>query len=485
MGELLDWLVANDPSFRKYAGTVLTATLKVLTLCSRARLPSLYSDFQRQKTTNPDGYEANITAWYNGLCGAASAGALPHCHTRLVLPLDAMLLESLRSSSYGTPAAALASLVDAGVGHGKLVPYETFLNRATSLYERGWALPALPSPVAAATWALRQVPVLGSLLVQKKTAWGKYVLVTNVEAAVTKLHSYLTRPRERLERIVPREVFGKDVAAQLGYDETLSDDDMAVLLRHLERDKRLLVYNEHIIKLCSSTDSERSISQQDTELASIKALQEQLAADETTLSQRVASLTAEAQAALEQKNRPAALRALRRRKALEAVLERRTANLMQIDSVLARIQEASDQVAMVHALEGGAAVLNHLNRETGGVENVHRIVDALQEETMTVEEIGHSLSSAGPVVDEAEVDDELAALEECVKEKEEQERLDSAKAKLDGIPAVPGNVHVKDKEDGTATNKILQDDITGLERLSIDGKAQAGPTKVPETVGAA
>jgi charged multivesicular body protein 7 len=150
------------------------------------------------------------------------------------------------------------------------------------------------------------------------------------------------------------------------------------------------------------------------------------------------------------------------------MLEKRIASLSQVEGVLLRIQEASDNVAMVKAMEGGAAVLKSLNKETGGVETVDRIVDSLQEEMERVEEVSGTMESVGPTVNESAVDEELEALEEEAKKKEESESAEKIKSQLDEIPKFPASVGKDTKESTNEADTTLEEDIARLERLSVE-----------------
>jgi hypothetical protein len=73
-----------------------------------ARLPSLYSDFRRQRTTNPDGYAINISAWRMALAHAAREGLIPAQGSRrdlLVLSFSRELQQALETKQWGQPVA--------------------------------------------------------------------------------------------------------------------------------------------------------------------------------------------------------------------------------------------------------------------------------------------------------------------------------------------------------------------------------------------
>ena len=84
-------------------------TLAILrTLSSRARLPSLYSDFQSQRYSNPDGFVANCTAWIDALSRAtwAEVSTQPAAgHDLLSITVGKDLLQALETKDYGQPLA--------------------------------------------------------------------------------------------------------------------------------------------------------------------------------------------------------------------------------------------------------------------------------------------------------------------------------------------------------------------------------------------
>ena len=75
---------------------------------SRVRLPSLYSDFTLQRSSNPDGYAANIAAWTDALSKAAQAGLLSAPGSErdtLSLRTGEALLRCLETREWGRPLA--------------------------------------------------------------------------------------------------------------------------------------------------------------------------------------------------------------------------------------------------------------------------------------------------------------------------------------------------------------------------------------------
>ncbi|KAH0548250.1 hypothetical protein GP486_008041 [Trichoglossum hirsutum] len=104
MSELLNFILNHEEQFR------------------RARLPSLYSDFRHQRTTNPDGYAVNVSAWRAALGHAAREGLIPSPDTRsdlLVLRFSDDLRRALETKEWGRPLALGAVIVSGAAAERK------------------------------------------------------------------------------------------------------------------------------------------------------------------------------------------------------------------------------------------------------------------------------------------------------------------------------------------------------------------------------
>lgn len=416
MSPLLDWLIEHEPSFRP------------------TRLPSLYSDLSVQKTTNPEGYAANVTAWSSALTRAALAGQLP-LEQRLILQASDGLLDALASAQYGRPSG-LGSVLDDCVRHGKMVDLHDFLASEKSIYTRSW----VPSPWAILRWSLRQVGIVGtgSYDVDGRLKKGSLVLVPALEEVWKHVQRIRDHSQSLTDRVTSREAFLKELNENI--QGTLSEQDVAVLLRYLSRDKQALSYDDMTIKFKSPTSTTPDpITHEDRSIATLKNLISNLTIQTANLTTRVATLQAAAQTAVKAGNRASALSALRSKKLAEQSLQSRTDTLHQLEQVYAKLEAAADQVEIVAAMQASAGALKTLNNKVGGVERVEDVLDTLREEMTKVDEvsgvIAEPLDANKAVLDEGEVDDELEALERDEKarlearEKAEKERKDIQDAK--------------------------------------------------------
>ena len=144
---------------------------------------------------------------------------------------------------------------------------------------------------------------------------------------------------------------------------------------------------------------------------------------------KVAELDKKARDAVASKQLSTAKTALRSKKLVDTKLQQRNATLASLEEVYAKIEQAADQVEIVRVMEASSQTLKSLNKQTGGVEKVQDVMEGLRDEMMNADEIGQAINevSAGEV-DEGEVDDELAALENVEKEKQaEVERKEREK----------------------------------------------------------
>ncbi|KIW59857.1 hypothetical protein PV05_00123 [Exophiala xenobiotica] len=401
MPSLLDWLVENEPSFR------------------RTRLPSLYSDLTVQRSTNPEGYSANVTAWTSALTRASLAGQLP-LEQRLILQTSDDLINALASPQYGRPSG-LGCVLDDAVRTGKMVDLDDFLTSEKSIYSRSW----IPSPWSILHWSLRKAGLVGSgsYDVNGHLRHGSLALVSALEEVYNR---YASKVRDRTasltDRIMSREQFVTEMGELM--QGTIAEQDVKVLLRYLARDKQVLSYDDTTIKLKAPTAAmPESITHEDRSIASLKTLIANLSSQISSLTTRIATLQTTAQTSVKAGNKASALSALRSKKLAERSLESRSNTLHQLEEVYTKIEAAVDQVQVVAAMEASAGVLKTLNKKVGGVEKVEDVIETLREEMGKVDEVSGVIAEPldGKVVlDEADVDEELESMEQEERAKREQ-----------------------------------------------------------------
>ena len=247
---------------------------------SNSRIQSLYSDISRQKHSNPTTYNANITWWHSTLEAIASRGWLPNTPDRLILRVEQSLLETLKYERVGKPlclGTVIVSYFSCSmkmssrpsslqaktelVNSRDAVPLQQFLTMLQSVHHPGW----LPYRVAAFVvgkplqWALHQLN-LNSVDDESDTErWnrikGEYVLVGVTErAADAVLALQRARGVSLADTLYSFDSFRATFAASALPGVTLSDKDLRVLVKLLERDRRVVITEKEVRRSDSCQD---------------------------------------------------------------------------------------------------------------------------------------------------------------------------------------------------------------------------------------
>ncbi|KAJ5497337.1 Snf7 [Penicillium fimorum] len=483
MSELLKYILTQEEAFR------------------RNRLPSLYSDFTPQKKTNPDGYAVNVAAWEQALNRAAKRGYTSSRGVRarsgsmisdksgivparrkktdhLILRTDESLLRELESPEWGRPVA-LGTVFDEAVRKSSMIPLPVYKTTAGLLQKKSqWRLidPGVLSPWNVMSWGARQLKgfVVGSESGSApKLQVQELVLVENLQEAADRAVKKATGSNStKLDLIYSRESFVEEFAGILNDATELSDADFDVLLLYLSRDSGAIAYDGKTIKFKSAGES-GEITQQDTTIASIKTLVSTMSKQVTSLEAKIAELNASAKTALANKNRISALSAVRSKKLAEHNLQQRFNTLMQLEEVYSKIEQAAGQVEIVQVMQASTGVLRGLHTQIGGAERVEDIVEELREEMTKVDEVGSIMNEAGPVIDEGEIDDELAAMEKSdreAREKEEAAVTESRLAELGSAKQTSDEASRKARAAKDVESELADNIIDRLSNMSVEDR---------------
>lgn len=189
-----------------------------------------------------------------------------------------------------------------------------------------------------------------------------------------------------------------------------------------------------------------------------------------TLEAKIAELNESAKTALAHKNRISALSAVRSKKMAEHNLQQRFDSLMRLEEVYSKIEQAAGQVDMVQVMQASTGVLRGLHTRIGGAEKVEDIVEDLREEMAKVDEVGSIMNEAGPVIDEGEIDEELAAMDQSdreAKEKEEAGAVQRRLAELDSVKQASDEASRRARV-GENVDSALADSIDQLSNMSVE-----------------
>lgn len=422
-----------------------------------------------------------MAAWRDALSRAAWEGQLSSAASnpdRLAVPVDERLLRGLEYKQLGRPLA-LGTVVRQAVSEKDLLPLEDFLRAAESIYTRPWT--SLPRDIL--SWAFQRVWADDGATGEDRLPQGKFVVLKNVEMATKGLAEHIASATSFFDRTFTKPHFCKTFSSSLVKGKILSERDMDVLLKYASRDKALIAYDGKTVKLLNQGDV-RTITDEDAAISTLKELIEDLKSQTTFMERRIEELAVQAKEHVARKNRVSALALLKSKRMTEASLEKRHATLNQLEQVADKIEQASDQVQLVKAMEASTGVLQSLNRQVGGVERVDQAVVSLREQMGEVDEVGDILVTAGSdadVINELEIDDELAKLEaeekskadeaeKAAKAEKEAQEAEKLKGRLDEIPnvtqAAPGQTAKNEATDGTP-GETTGEVTGGVRRLSI------------------
>lgn len=107
--------------------------------------------------------------------------------------------------------------------------------------------------------------------------------------------------------------------------------------------------------------------------------------------------------------------------------------LSQLESIYSKIEEAKDQVAMVHAMKASTEVLRGLHAQTGGADKIEDVVEELQNEMIKVDQISSVFDEAGKsdnIVDEEALDEELQLLINAEQARKDENRSEKIQGSL-------------------------------------------------------
>ncbi|KAE8415585.1 Snf7-domain-containing protein [Aspergillus pseudocaelatus] len=466
MNDLLNFILSQD-AFRKN------------------RLPSLYSDFAIHRKTNPDGYAVNVAAWEQALTKAAKHGYISSSHGQLstpskgatrksdhlILRADKSLLRDLEIPEWGQPVA-LGAVLEEAMQNRTIVPLQVYRVNPAILQKPQWRLidPGVLYPWNVMSWGLKQLKgvVVGTDESSPGLQGQEWILVENLkEAAGGIVKRVMGQSPSNTDLIYSKESFVNEFGTILNQESELSEADFDVLFLYLSRDSGAIAYDGKTIKFRPSNDAPREITQQDSTVASIKALMATMTKQVEGLENKISELNSTAKAALHNKNRISALSAVRSKKLAERNLQQRLDTMAQLEEVYSKIEQATSQIEYVQVMEASTGVLRGLNTQIGGAERVEDVVDELRDEMSKVDEIGNIMNEAGPQVDEAEIDEELEELESKERQAMEEEEAEKTRQKL----AELDNLEQKAKEAAriAASEQNVDSDLEErLSRMSVE-----------------
>lgn len=397
------------------------------------------------------------------------------------------LARVLQHPQYGKPTC-LPAVFHEAVQKKEMIPLKEFLNSKESIYKTSW----IPSPWKVVQWSLRQVGVLGQPKLADKLGAGDFVVLKNTEIAADEIIKKMKEHTSTADRVLSRVDFTKRFSNTLNASAPLTQTDFNILLVHLARDKQAISYNAQTIKFKPEHEAvPEPVTQEDEAIAGLRDTLASINAQIPPLMEKITLADAAAREAVAAKQMVRAKAALRSKKLAETALAQRSDVALQLESVYTKLQEAADQVEIVEAMRAGADALKSLNQKVGGAEGVQGVVDAVNEQMATVEEISGMINEGGQTLDETEIDDEFKALEKVEREKQEKAEAERTAARLVELDEVEKNKKgrkyereaLRKAELEKETNQMgKKDEVAGQKRVDrVDhGEAEETEKKIEE-----
>lgn len=371
------------------------------------RKASLYSNFARLEDSNPDGYEANIIAWREVLETALKDGAFAD---KTCIEAGPELIKDLNDSHNGVPLS-LDRVFDAMVADHSLMPLSEFVSAYSSSPQPrsllsipfrvfGWAA----NRVFHRTWA--SIDAAHGTLKHEK-----YVSMPAVQTHAARIVGRLIGAAEERGNSQPAQVFTFGQVREL-VDPTFSELDIQCGLSLANATKQVQYdASRNVVKLARAG----RIDDTDVAITSLRTHIDELGKREQALSAQILQHEQTARDKLKV-NRKAAKIALQKKQLVEKSYDRTLALLDQLETVMQKIDDASDNKQALAALHSSSAVLHQLNQATD-VEAVDDVVEQLQDAAAHTDEVTSSLAdlsldNADKQLEDMDLDTELEQMEE-------------------------------------------------------------------------
>jgi len=378
---------------------------------------------------------------------------------RLVLHADGVSIpESFRYEGVGKPLS-LATVIVELCSMKAYYSLTDFLNASKSIYDPGW----LPYRIASFVigkplwWALEQLNIVDADDISSssdKERWkkvrGDYVILSLLERAADNVieHQRDKSTGSLADQLYDIDGFKKEFAGRALEGVVLSDLDVKVLLKYLERDKKVLVVQQGMIKF-SGVDGATAdeITAVDAGVLELKTAVEKLQLQLESLQHKIDERAQQVTTALRQKHQEVALSHLRAKKQLEDLLKKRLASLDTLQSTLLRVEASAGDVEIMRTYESSTATLRAiLAHPLLQREKIDETMDAMASANADALEVDEAIRTGGQVaqadadIDESELERELQALlkeseaEQVEKARvEKEQREEEARIRLEAL----------------------------------------------------
>lgn len=406
------------------------STLPNYVSTSKSRLHSLYSDIHRQKHSNPSSFHAYVDWWHGTLKDVVSRGwqgsdGPDGTSNKLVLGVRRALIDKLRYEGVGKPLGLGTTIAEMRRSND-LILLSQFLASQQSVYDPGWLPYRIASFVVGKPlwWAMEQLDIVRSEdSYTEAEMWkkieGDYVMLGLVVQAADTLETLRDgtglSPADNLYTF---EDFRREFGAKVLPGVVLSEIDTKVLIKFLERERRVVVQSDDVIKFVVASH-DREITAVDRGILQLKTAVRNLREQVDSIQNKIDQTTSNISNALRQQRKSIALAELRFKKHLDDLLSKRLGSLHNLESTLISVETAAGDVEIMKTYESSTATLKAiLGHPSLRREKIEETMDALATSTADAREIDDAIRMGGDMaavdagIDDTELEAELNALVE-------------------------------------------------------------------------
>lgn len=137
---------------------------------------------------------------------------------------------------------------------------------------------------------------------------------------------------------------------------------------------------------------------------------------------------------------------------------------MHIELIYSKIEQATDQAAIIQIMKASTGVLRSLHARTGGVQKVEDAVEEMRNEIAKVDQISNIINEAGQEsdhIDEDALNDELETLMNVDIAKRNEERLREVRERVSQVN-VPANMSEANTSEESVTPQTTKKTLAKL-----------------------
>ncbi|CAL1192697.1 unnamed protein product [Candida parapsilosis] len=439
--------------------------IKSIPAFKESRLNSLYSNFQKNKQLNPEGYEANIQAWKSLFTKIITSNKFEPESVVSIPTYNPSLKESLSLHPYNEPKN-LSNILQEFVNDKFLIPASLYTTAKESYFVTISGQFHISQYFSVNSWQQWRALKSYSIVKQGRLVDDRFIYWDE-----------LVKLGQKIAKVIETKVKGDTYSSILFNHNLLFDEiskhvaitsvDYDLLLKHLSRDVKLLqtkvIDGVTFIKI-----SQEEISPEDQAVVQVKQTINNLETRVKEVESKLNSIDFKSVLKLPKDAQKSSLRSKMAMKANLVKLLDKNVNLeLEMTTLLQKINDSNFNSAYFSVLEASAKTLSKLNSQLK-IDDVDRVKVDIDEEITKEEEIGDALAGEAEDVD---VDEELnKMLDEEEKAKEEaakEENVKEEKAKNDNAE--------EEAKQQNADKEKERELLSRLENLTVDDVIKQSP----------